>query len=210
MNLTVEDVMTRQVVSVDPATPFKEIAAVLESYHITAVPVVSEAGLVGIVSEADLLERRGERAADVMTTPAMTIRPSAGVTEAARVMHRLGVNRLPVLDSTGTLVGIVSRSDLVKAFLRNDVEIGREVEHLMRDTLWVDPAQVQVAVKEGVVTLEGQLETRSLCRILVKMTEAVSGVVAVHDRLTYGLDDSHLQVQPPDGALHYSAQERAG
>jgi CBS domain-containing protein len=211
VNLLVQDVMTRQVVTVAPETPFKETAAVLRSFHITAVPVVGDRGLIGIVSEADLLDRKGETAADVMTSPAITIRPSATVTETARVMHRLRVKRLPVLDASKVLVGIVSRADLLKAFLRSDADIEREiVEQVLRQTLWIDPAEVDATVAEGVVTLAGELESKSLCRIAVRMTAAVPGVIEVHDRLTYRLDDSHLGVEPPPGSLHYSAPERAG
>lgn len=209
MKLTVGDVMTRAVVSVDRATPFKEVAAILDRYHVSAVPVLGDEGLVGIVSEADLLNRRGERADEVMSLRVVTTRPSATLTEAARAMRRSEVKRLPVVDASGRMVGIVSRADLVKALLRSDADIRTEIkEQVIEETLWIDPAQVDVHVEDGIVTLGGQLETRSLCHILVRMTEGISGVVGVHDELTYRLDDTHLAVEPPAGSLRYSAEER--
>ncbi len=211
MNLTVQDVMTRAVVTVAPETPFKEVAELLEAYHISAVPVVDSEGLLGIVSEADLLDRRGETAADVMSHPVQTIRPSASVAEAARLMHRRRVKRLPVTNAGGELVGIVSRSDVVKSFLRSDLAIASEIrEDVLRSTLAIDPDDVQVEVDEGVVTLKGRLETSSLVKIVGRLIEAVPGVVAVHDELTYRLDDHDLKVGPPEGSLHLSAQEREG
>lgn len=211
MDVTVADVMTSAVVTVDVNTPFKEIAELLHSYHITAVPVVGDDGLVGIVSEADLLDRRGEDAAALMTAPVVTIRPGASVTEAARVMHRRRVKRLPVVDSTGKLVGIVSRADLLKVFLRSDAAISGEInEQVLRKTLWIDPEQLEVTVSEGIVTLAGELESKSLSRIVVRMAENVAGVIEVRDRLRYRLDDTRLGPEIPPGALQYSAGERAG
>lgn len=202
--------MTRPVVTVAPETPLKEVAELLGAYHISAVPVADEPGLVGIVSEADLLDRHGEWASDVMSSPVRTIGPAATVTEAARLMHRLRVKRLPVVDASGQLIGIVSRADLLKVMLRSDLEIASEIrQEVLRQTLSIDPDTVEVEVVEGVVTLQGEIETRSLCRIVVRLTEAVPGVIAVHDHLTFRLDDSHLAQEPPPGSLHYTVQERA-
>src|SRR5512133_3720824 len=133
-------------------TPYKELVRLLTSRRVSAVPVVDNRGRVlGVVSEADLLRkqeqparpfarlpsarrRRRERAkaeatvaAELMTRPAVTVDPLATVTEAARRMHRAGVKRLPVVDVVGRLVGIVSRVDLLKGFLRPDEELRREI-----------------------------------------------------------------------------------
>lgn len=202
--------MTRHVVTVGPDTPFKQIAETLHSYHITAVPVIGDRGLVGIVSEADLLEHRGEDAAAVMSAPVVTVDPNATVTEAARIMDRLRVKRLPVLDADSKLVGIVSRADLLRIFLRSDEEIRSEIEeYVLRETLWIDPGEVRVIVSEGIVTLEGEVESKSLCRILLRMVDHVPGVIQVHDGLRYRLDDSRISVEPPPGSLQYGARERA-
>jgi len=126
-------------------------------------------------------------------------------------MHRRRVKRLPVTNGRGELVGIVSRADVVKSFLRSDLAIAGEIrDEVLRATLAVDPNDVQVQVDEGVVTLKGRLETRSLVKIVARLTEAVPGVVAVHDELTFRLDDHDLKVGPPEGSLHLSAQEREG
>ena len=153
MKLTVSDVMTRTVVSVNAFAPFKDIVRRMQEYRVSAVPVVDEDDIVlGIVSEGDLIlkedadlegeprfldgaRRRQDRskaagriASELMTAPAITIGPDATLGEAARLMHRRAVKRLPVVDpADGTILGIVSRTDLLKVFLRDDAEIAREV-----------------------------------------------------------------------------------
>ncbi len=189
MKRTVSDVMTRTVVSVDAFTPFKEIVRRMQEYRVSAVPVVDEDHLVlGVVSEGDLIlkedadlegeprvldgaQRRHDRsraagrvAAELMTAPAITIGPDATLGEAARLMHHRAVKRLPVVDpAEGTILGIVSRADLLKVFLRDDAEIARELrEDVIRRTLWIDPDTIRIVVRDGIVTMEGQVEHREL------------------------------------------------
>ena len=139
-------------------------------------------------------------AAALMTSPAVTVASGATLTEAARLMHRHHVKRLPVVDAAGGLVGIVSRADLLSVFLRSDESIVEEVRHhVVGETLAIDPDDVQVGVANGVVRLEGQLETRSLARILVRLAAAVEGVVGVDDRLRWRLDDT--DIRPPISPL---------
>ncbi len=214
--------MTRAVVVVDEWAPFKEIARLMQEYRVSALPVVRGDGrLVGIVSEADLLlkegrpeggrrllegpRRRLERekaeglvASQLMTTPVVITGPDASLSVAARLMHRRGVKRVPVVDEEGRVVGIVSRADLLKVFLRPDDEIEREVsEDVIRRALWIDPDRVRVRVRDGVVTLEGQLERRGLIRVLVEMVRGVDGVVGVQDRLSYELDNDGVRSEGP-------------
>jgi CBS-domain-containing membrane protein len=105
-------------------------------------------------------------------------------------MHRGQVKRLPVVDADGHLVGIVSRADLLRVFLREDAEIAREIrEDVIRRTLWIDPDTIRIVVREGVVTIRGQIERRSLLPILDRLVASIPGVVAVNDRLSYSVDD---------------------
>ncbi|MGW2559439.1 CBS domain-containing protein [Streptomyces sp. NPDC001514] len=206
---TVNDVMTRTVVAVAPDAPFKEIVATMEQWKVTALPVLEGEGrVVGVVSEADLLakgELRGSdqgmieqmrrlddtakagavMARDLMTTPAVTIRAGASLPQAARVMARHQVKRLPVVDADGILQGIVSRADLLKVFLRPDDAIAADVRREVVDRLFaVSRRDIQVDVSEGVVTLTGRVRDSKLIPVATRLTHAVDGVVGVNCSLT--------------------------
>lgn len=222
MRFTVRDLMTKTVVVVDGSAPFKEIVRLMQEVGVSALPVV-DAGrrLVGIVSEGDLIlkedpgqegeahlfesrRQRGSRAKarglvaeQLMTTPVVTVPPDASLGEAARLMHERGVKRLPVVDPDGRVIGIVSRTDVLRVFLRDDEEIRHDVvDAVITRTLRVDPATIRVEVKDGVVMLEGRLERRSLIPVLVGLTYAVEGVVGVEDHLSHIVDDSGLDEFP--------------
>jgi CBS-domain-containing membrane protein len=208
MNATVKDVMTAEVVAVRRETTFKEMAAVLRRYRVSALPVVDDAGrVIGVVSEADLLAKEaladpgvvaellhrkdirkaeGLTAGDLMTRPAVTAAPGDPVEQAARMMHFMQVKRLPVVNSGGQLVGIVSRSDVLAVFDRPDEEIRQDiVDTMLRHEFLIDPRLFTVTVESGVVTMEGCPETAALGHALVRKARHVPGVVAVRDRLTY-------------------------
>lgn len=217
--ITVRDVMTNSVVTTSPSAPFKYVLRIMQDHRISAVPVVDDTGrLVGIVSEADLLkaestepprrnfflewfvsparlaeiERRSEdlRAEDVMTRDVLTVRAEASVSDAARTLLGAGVKRLPVTDEGGRVVGIVSRADLLRPYLRSDLEIRTEVvEDVILGAMWIDPSTLDVRVHRGVVTVGGQVELRSAKEILVELIRRVSGVVGVRDELSYEEDD---------------------
>jgi CBS-domain-containing membrane protein len=208
---TVEDVMTRDVVCARGDTPYKELVELLASRRVSAVPVVDDRGhVLGVVSGADLLlkqeqparllsvrRRRRERAkaratvaADLMSQPAITVGTQATLTEAARRLHAAGVKRLPVVDAAGRLVGIVSRVDVLKMFLRSDEDLYQEiVEDVIFGDLFMSPNRFDVHVKDGVVVLQGQCERRSLIPTVVRAVAAVEGVVRVVNRLGYEIDD---------------------
>ena len=234
MGRRVRDVMTREVVTVDEEASFKKIAATIAERRVSALPVLDQDGRVaGIVSEADLLlkeefpegpaggrrfqghRRRveqakaaGDTAAELMTTPAVTVGPDATVTEAARLLHRHGIKRVPVVDPSGPLLGIVSRADLLKVFLRSDAEIAQEVrQDVLVRAMWVNPDTVTVEVRDGVVTLTGQLERRSLVPITVSLVHGLDGVVDVVDRLTFEVDDSPIMV-PSDLLMNRAPRVR--
>jgi CBS-domain-containing membrane protein len=218
MSATVKDVMTTEVVVVRRETTFKEMAAVLRRHRVSALPVVDDAGrVVGVVSEADLLAKEalanpgvmaevlhhqdvrkaeGLTAGDLMTHPPVTAAPEDPVEQAARIMHFMRVKRLPVVNSGGELVGIVSRSDVLAVFDRPDEDIRRDiVDTIFRHEFRIDSRLFTVTVESGVVTMEGCPETAALGRDLVRKARHVPGVVAVRDRLTY--PDSYPVVAGP-------------
>ena len=211
--------MSTDVVTVTRETPFKEVVRVIERDRISGVPVVDGEGvLVGVISEVDLLRRdtaragrvraaltalRRERhsrttAADLFSSPAITIDANASVAEAARQLNQHRVKRLPVVDAAGRLVGIVSASDLLRVFLRTDGELVEDIECEVFERglgVVVNPTTIRVEVREGVATLRGELEYRSTVAAAVAATRGVDGVVDVIDELTYAVDDTRHQ--PP-------------
>ncbi len=213
--LTVSDVMTTEVITVTEDTPYKTLVALMAEHHISALPVLNQYGGVGgVVSETDLLRKEefqrspslpwalrwwhrrarakaaGLRAGDVMTGPAVTIEQASTIPEAARLMAARGITRLIVTDGE-VLTGIVTRSDLLTAFLVPDERILQRVRRdVVEHALWEDPFAVEVTVKDGVVTLAGQLDHRSMTGVAEKLTREVDGVVGVVNQLTWAFDDT--------------------
>jgi CBS domain-containing protein len=213
---TVESVMTRQVVTAKPETTFKELVALMSEHQVSGLPVVDRTGRpVGVVSEADTLVKQehragtevrprfgrkrqarwrkatGRTAGDLMTAPAVTIGPDATVTAAARLLAEKNIRRLCVVDGDGALAGIVSRRDVIGTFLRDDTEIRVDVEeHVFKKGMWLFPGSLTVAVAEGVATLDGSVERRTTAQIAAQLTQAVPGVVDVHNNVRYEMDDT--------------------
>ena len=125
-------------------------------------------------------------AAQLMTSPVITTHPDASLALAARLMNDRHIRRLPVLDASGTLIGIVSRRDLLRVFLRPDAEIGAEVHGALTGVLLEDLQSVTVQVRDGLVTLRGSLREPELIPAAVRLASDVDGVVAVADELTSG------------------------
>ncbi len=205
----VGDVMTETVAAVDREARFKEIVETMEQWKVSALPVLAAEGrVVGVVSEADLLPKEEFREADpvrleqlrrvddvrraeavtageLMTSPAHTVSADATLSQAARVMARESVKRLPVVDGHGVLRGIVSRADLLKVFLRSDEDLAQEVRRDVVGTLFAVPAKdLQVSVADGVVTLSGQLRDTSVIPVLARLVRSVEGVVDVDFEVT--------------------------
>jgi CBS-domain-containing membrane protein len=212
---SVDDVMTRAVVSVDESASYRAVVDLLITNRVSAVPVVDEHRRVtGVVSEADLLRkieyagedaprlfearrRRGERrkavartVADLMSAPPVIVRTGTSITAAARLMAQEGVKRLPVVDDQGRLAGIVSRGDLLKIHQRTDEEIRSDIETgILRPFLPEEAETVTVAVVDGAVTLAGRVDRRSSAEIAERLCRGVPGVVAVSSTLAYSFDD---------------------
>jgi osmotically-inducible protein OsmY len=96
------------------------------------------------------------------------------------------VNRLPVVDDDGKLIGLISRGDLVRAFARSDEEILEEIEEdVIRKVMWLSPSSVGVTVTNGVVTLTGEVASEADAELLPTFARKVPGVVDVTSSLTH-------------------------
>ncbi|WP_046776739.1 CBS domain-containing protein [Streptomyces yangpuensis] len=197
---TVSDVMTHTAIAIGREASYKEIVELLHEWKVSAVPVLEGEGrVVGVVSEADLLPKEefrreeprlpeqldeaskagGVLAEDLMSSPAVTVHPDATTAEAARIMAHQHVKRLPVVNQLGMLEGVVSRSDLLKVFLRPDEELAEEIRQAVLADLAPGMASLDFSVQDGVVTLRGPLPERALVPLLARAIRAVEGVVDV-------------------------------
>ncbi|MGW7537750.1 CBS domain-containing protein [Amycolatopsis sp. NPDC054798] len=195
-------VMTADVLAFEPGTPGKAAAALLERRAVGGAPVVDENGRVlGVVTRGDLARRRPRRGwrrasalpvAGVMSTPPVTVGVDDDIVTAVQRMNARRVHRLPVLGDGETLAGIVSRGDLGRVFLRPDSEIRDEVRDEVLDReLCIDPASLEVSVRDGVVSVSGTVERYSMVPVipvLVALVGRVDGVVAVKEHMRVGVD----------------------
>jgi CBS domain-containing protein len=201
--MNVGDVMTRDVIGVAPGDSLKEAGRLLVEHRVSGLPVVDGWGhVVGVLSEADLLPKevapfpngRGLVPHDArqkleavvvgeaMSSPALTIEEDRPVAAAARMLIEQGVKRLPVVND-GRLIGIVSRHDLVRAFVRTDAEVAADAREETTRLLGTDAVSVTAAVDDGVVTLDGRVENRPDAEILELIVRRIPGVVAVHSHV---------------------------
>ncbi len=226
--MRVSDVMTRTLIGVPPEMPLRDVARLLQEHRISGVPVLEEGACIGVVSEADLLvkqlgrsvshrlpiewiigehhdprelrRRAATTAREAMSSPPVMISEDRPLREAAALMVDRNVNRLPVTRD-GRVIGILTRSDLVRAYLRLDAEILRTIrEEILRGTMWIDPDSVEATVREGTVYLGGTVDRRSTARIVEKLIGLVDGVSQVVGSLGWELDDTGMP--PPDDREH--------
>ncbi len=211
--MKVQDLMTTDVATTGPDALLKEAAVELVRRKISGMPVVDDdRQVLGVLSETDILAKEGDprrgsgflqwlvdpgdpwitarfdavTVGEAMSTPARTITPDRRVVEAATIMLDEDINRLPVVDPDGTLVGLLSRGDLVRAFARSDDEIRSEIEEdVIRKVMWLNPAAVEVIVTNGVVTLAGEVASEADAELLPTFARKVPGVVDVSSLLTY-------------------------
>jgi CBS domain-containing protein len=213
---SVSDIMTKDVVTVPPDASFKAVVCALEGRRVDAAPVVDAAGrVVGVVSEADLTchdeqeaslaalllggrdrrtharKARGRTARELMTSPALAVEPDATVCQALEQMQRSGIGRVLVIDD-GRLVGIVTRSDVLRVYTRPDDEIAAEIEQAARRSVGECPARLDVEVRDGIAILRGWVERTSCAWALAGVARGVPGVVDVDDDILSDIDDTEV------------------
>src|SRR5262245_30309110 len=186
--MKLSEILTSDPIAVGPETPLKDVAAILIEKGISGVPVIGERlEVLGVVSEADIIAKEAgpdprdrrliswllggmhvneekvaaRTAAEAMGAPAITVGAGETVAVAARLMLSNGIKRLPVVDEDGALIGIVTRTDLVRAFARSDEEVEREIHETLLETLWLDEPGLDVRVARGEVRLAGKMHRRS-------------------------------------------------
>jgi CBS domain-containing protein len=218
--MRVEDVMTRAVVSVSPDTTVEEAARLMAERRISGVPVVDTGGrLVGMLTEGDLILRQrpreagpwwrhffrdperlaqeyqkavGATAREVMTTTIISVRPSLPIGEAAAILDRQRIRRLPVVDERGHVVGIVSRGDLVRALAAAptaagpevaDADLAREMQNRLAQEPWVSNLGIVVQAQDGVLVLWGMVATDAEKSAIETMARAIRGTRRVESHL---------------------------
>jgi len=212
MNGLVSDVMTREVVAIQPETSFREIIRIIKDSRVHALPVVDAHGTVlGVVAESDLLVRQeqtegrvrkpwrrrgrarlaGTTAGEVMTSPAITIDPRQTLGQAARVLHRRHVGRLLVVDG-GRLVGIVTGSDLLSIFLRSDEDLLIAVQAAIAEITVTPPHTITATVDDGIVVLHGSAQLLSQVVAVGDRVRRVPGIVRLDDKAVPVYDDIHV------------------
>ncbi|HZO02163.1 MAG TPA: CBS domain-containing protein [Burkholderiales bacterium] len=225
--MNAKDIMTSKVITVTPGTLVSDVASLLFTCRISALPVVDDGRLAGIVSEADLLHRyeigtdcamggdpwwmqlfsadrspeeyvksHARYARDIMTRDVATVAPDTPLAAIATMLERRRIRRVPVLEE-GQLVGIVSRSDLVRALvsakragvpadLATDDAIRALLLTELRRQAWWRKDFAQVTVEDGVVTFAGIIGSENERLAARVAAETVPGVRRVVDkRLAY-------------------------
>ena len=210
----VVELMHRRVATAVPDTPFKELAGIMITRDIDALPVIDPVGRpVGMVTEADVLTKlefrggtdyppllasgrcrnrwrksAGLTAAELMTAPAVTVGEGEPLHIAVRVLATHRLRQVCVVSDQGQLVGVLARQDVLRVFLRGDGVIRAEVEHELLE-LAGGSDQVSVEVTDGVVTLSGTLSLRSAAEHAGRIIHHVPGVIGVRNNLRYDIDD---------------------
>ncbi|MHA6758016.1 CBS domain-containing protein [Streptacidiphilus sp. PAMC 29251] len=219
----VGDLMSHQVVAVNPRTDFATLVAAVRDHHHDLLPVVdAERRVMGLVAASDLLAKlaltaippRGIRfetrqlralrrkgaavvASELMTTPAWTVTARTSAADASWVALRHRIHHLPVTDDQHRLVGMVCLCDLLKAVNRDDAEIRSEVLHLALATdTGTDRATLRVDCDHGRILLDARTTRRSQANTLLDRVRAVEGVVDVAETLRWDIDDLLTPLTP--------------
>ena len=220
-----QDIMTKMVITIGPDTPVRAIATLLTEKRISGVPVLGNDGAVlGMVSHGDLLHRweigtepkqkwwlkafadpdalaraytktHGLEAKDVMNRHVVSVSENAEMADVAAILDRNGINRVPVMRD-GKLVGLITRSDLVKALSRVPEQAGRAsadsgslhhaITSKMKTQQWLNSSHLNVIVKDGVVQVWGLIGSGDQRRALRVLIEEINGVKSVEDHLMVG------------------------
>jgi CBS domain-containing protein len=217
----VRDVMSTDVPTVGAGTPFKRLVALLRGNQARAVFVVDGARRPqGVITAADLIVKETDpcgvgipvsgpysasdhrkaiaaTAAELMSAPPITVFPDAAVTDAALVMRRHRIAQLPVIEpATGRVMGLVSMSDALDAYLRRDDDIKYEIRRdIICGEFAADAVSVTVSVLAGIVTLSGHVRRDGVISPLLRAVQRVEGVVGVEGHLS-SLPDERYPVPP--------------
>lgn len=215
--------MTSTVITAEAGLPIHQAARRLADRRISGAPVLDDGRVVGMITEADLINavmpparrrrgvsvldvlsvittmrprprQRGLKVSDVMSSIVITVKPDASIWTAADLLQSHGIKRLPVITEEEQLVGLVSRADIVRAVARDDQTIRREI---LEAVSVIGPdlfEDLNVKVEEGVASLTGNADRRSTHELAVRITARVPGVLEVVDRLEHDLDDTKLKV----------------
>ncbi len=226
--MRVADLMTKDCISALPRMTLADAARIMLANHVTGLPVVDTDGkLVGVVSEGDLLRRaelgtdgkpanwlktllmpesvaadyiatHARHVGDVMTRNPVSVTPATELSEAAELMVRAHIKRLPVLEE-GKLVGVISRTDLLRALVRKliettpdatDEEIHDYIKGELAHASWAPRHGIRIHVKEKIVDLHGPIFCDEERRAMIVIAENTPGVKEVQD---------HLYVDPTSG-----------
>ncbi|HVR79575.1 MAG TPA: CBS domain-containing protein [Acidimicrobiia bacterium] len=198
--------MTREVLFVAPDTSVREAALLMLDHRISGLPVMEDDTLVGIISEADYVAKDSsrswrarvlleddqgplsgaEKVGDLMSREPITIPVTASVHEAARLMTRAGFKRLPVIDD-GRMVGIVTRSDLIRAYVRSDEDLADDAREML--AVLPEPlSRVAIAVSGAVITLSGEVRTVEEAQLVGRVVKGVEGIAGVDNQLVVAHD----------------------
>jgi CBS domain-containing protein len=213
----VRDVMHTDVPTVTAGAPFKRLVTLLRGDQARAVFVVDAARRPqGVITAADLIVKETDpcgagtqvhgpysasdhrkaiaaTAAELMSAPPITVFPDAAVTDAAQVMRRHRIAQLPVIDhATGRVMGLVSMSDALDAYLRRDDDIADEIRRdIICGEFAADASGVTVSALAGIVTLNGHVRRDGVISRLVRAVQRVEGVVGVEQHLSARPDERY-------------------
>lgn len=205
--------MTREPFTMHPDLPLKTAALMLFHLRITGAPVVDDDGaMIGVLTDRDLIDKEGRprygfgrdveeswrrheatTAGEACSRPAQTTAPDVLLHDAVSQMQRLSVRRLVAVEG-GHIVGIVTRSDVLKALIRTDTDLQRAVDKVLADSA---QSHVTANVEWGVVRLRGRATHRSEVAAVVAAVAAVDGVFDIDSPLEWDVDDVTPVAVPP-------------
>ncbi len=224
--MKVADVMVRGVISLAPGDSMRKAASLMLRFGVSGFPVLDHGKLVGIITQGDFLRRieigteqsandrqlpaadagmlaeeyvhaHGRKIGEVMTRDVVTIDENAPLEDAARLMQRHQIKRIPVV-RTDAVVGLICRHELLHAFIvsspheatapADDRAIGNALKAALSKEPWVPQGTVSARVMRGVVHLEGVIRDERQRLGLRVMAENITGVRSVRD--------DHLKLDP--------------
>jgi CBS domain-containing protein len=187
------DLMTAPVITVQPWTSAKEAAELLFTHGFTALPVVDDdGGLIGIVTEADLIRGRipadprhthphheaavaGRTVGDLMTSPATAMDSGTDVADLCQALVDARIRAMPIVDGSA-VVGIVTRGDVVRVLAREDTDIARDVKHRLE--IYGGSGRWRIDVRDGCVHIADQFDDDTDRHVARLLALAVPGVIA--------------------------------